>query len=131
MANRLRKQCGLKEDERLRVIGRGFVVRDLPWSEEKLRQLPHFEFENWAVIALGGIPNKGQVGDMGIDGRIYSVSAMPKRTGAAAGELDFMDVWLPYPSEADGGGRPPRRLRGGADAREPTGGLHHLLRLHL
>jgi hypothetical protein len=26
------------------------------------------EFENWAVIALGGIPNKVQVGDMGIDG---------------------------------------------------------------
>jgi hypothetical protein len=27
--------------------------------------LPHIEFENWAVIALGGIPNKVQVGDMG------------------------------------------------------------------
>jgi hypothetical protein len=25
-------------------------------------------FENWAVIALGGIPNKVQVGDMGVDG---------------------------------------------------------------
>ena len=35
------------------------------------------EFENWAVIALGGIPNKVQVGDMGIDGRIYPVGAMP------------------------------------------------------
>jgi len=30
-----------------------------------------FEFENWAVIALGGIKNKVQVGDMGIDGRIF------------------------------------------------------------
>jgi hypothetical protein len=44
--------------------GRGFVVRDLPWSEEKLRAIPPFEFENWAVIGLGGIPNKVQVGDM-------------------------------------------------------------------
>jgi hypothetical protein len=28
-----------------------------------------FEFENWDVIALGGIPNKVQVGDMGVDDR--------------------------------------------------------------
>ena len=33
----------------------------------KLRIIPPFEFENWAVIALGGIPNKVQVGDMGVD----------------------------------------------------------------
>ena len=45
----------------------------------KLRKIPPFEFENWAVIALGGIPNKAQVGDMGIDGRIYPVSAMPAK----------------------------------------------------
>jgi hypothetical protein len=37
-----------------------------------------FEFENWTVIALGGIPNKTQVGDMGIDGRIYPVGATPR-----------------------------------------------------
>ena len=34
--------------------GRGFVVRDLPWTVEKLRAIPPFEFENWVVIALGG-----------------------------------------------------------------------------
>jgi len=33
--------------------------------------IPPFEFESWAVIALGGIPNKVQVGDMGVDGRIF------------------------------------------------------------
>jgi len=33
--------------------GRGFVVHDLPWTVEKLRVIPPFEFENWAVIALG------------------------------------------------------------------------------
>ena len=79
MAKRLRDVCGMKEDEKLWRIGRGFVVRDLPWSEEQLRKIPPFEFENWAVIALGGIPNKAQVGDMGIDGRIYPVSATPKK----------------------------------------------------
>lgn len=41
-----------------------FVVRDLPWTIDKLKQLPPFESENWAVIALGGIPNKAQVGDI-------------------------------------------------------------------
>ena len=51
------------------------MVRDLPWTEKQLREIPPFEFENWAVIALGGIPNKTQVGDMGIDGRIYPVGA--------------------------------------------------------
>jgi len=95
MAKRLRNVCGLAEDEKLWKIGRGFVVRDLPWSVEKLRALPPFEFENWAVIALGGIPNKTQVGDHGIDGRIYPVSAAPERRGKAKGEFEFTDVWYP------------------------------------
>jgi hypothetical protein len=79
-------------------------VRDLPWTEEKLRKLPPFEFENWAVIALGGIPNATQVGDMGIDGRIYPVSAVPKKV---AGEFDFMDAWYPIQvKQKDKVGRP-------------------------
>jgi len=104
MAKRLRDVCGMKEDEKLWRIGRGFVVRDLPWSEEQLRKIPPFEFENWAVIALGGIPNKAQVGDMGIDGRIYPVSATPKKKET---ELDFMDVWYPIQvKQKDKVGRP-------------------------
>ena len=71
MAKRLRDVCKLREDENYWRHGKGFVVRDLPWTEQRLRAIPPFEFENWAVIALGGIPNKTQVGDMGIDGRIY------------------------------------------------------------
>ena len=35
-------------------VASGFVVRDLPWTAEKLRVIPPFEFENWAVIAPGG-----------------------------------------------------------------------------
>jgi len=104
MAKRMRDVCGMKEDEKLWRISRGFVVRDLPWSEKKLRELPPFEFENWAVIALGGRPNKAQVGDMGIDGRIYPISAIPKKQ---AGELDFMDVWYPIQvKQKDKVGRP-------------------------
>src|SRR5213080_1142019 len=64
MAKRLRENCKLREDERLWKIGRGFLVRDLPWTEDRLRKMPPFEFENWAVIALGGAKNAVQVGDM-------------------------------------------------------------------
>jgi DNA modification methylase len=107
MAKRLRDVCKIREDEELWRIGRGFIVRDLPWSVEQLRKIPPFEFENWAVIALHGIPNKAQVGDQGIDGRIYPVSAMPKKSGAKAGELDFMDAWYPIQvKQKDKAGRP-------------------------
>jgi hypothetical protein len=103
----LRKDCKLPEDEKLWEIGRGFVVRDLPWTIEQLHKIPPFEFENWAVIALGGIPNKAQVGDMGIDGRIYPLSSIPQKSGKAAGELDFMDVWYPLQvKQKDKAGRP-------------------------
>ena len=104
MAKRLRDRCKLKENEELWKIGRGFIVRDLPWTMEKLRKLPPFEFENWAVIALGGVANKAKVGDMGIDGRIYPVSALPKKD---AGDLAFMDDWYPIQvKQQDKTGRP-------------------------
>ena len=107
MAKRLRDICKLSEDEKLWRVGRGFVVRDLPWTEAQLRKIPPFELENWAVIALGGIPNKAQVGDMGIDGKIYPLSSMPQKSGHAAGELDFMDVWFPLQvKQKDKAGRP-------------------------
>ena len=107
MAKRLRDDCKLHEDEKLWRVGRGLVVRGLPWSETQLRRLPPFEFENWAVIALGGIGNKAKVGDMGIDGRVYPLSSMPKASGKQAGELDFMDQWYPIQvKQKDKAGRP-------------------------
>ena len=80
MAKRLKDVCSMKESEPLWKAHRtdAFVLRDLPWTIEKLEKLPHFEFENWAVIALGGVPNKVQVGDMGIDGRIFPVGTKPE-----------------------------------------------------
>jgi DNA modification methylase len=107
MAKRLRHDCGLRESEELWHAGKGFIVRDLPRSEAELRKIPPFEFENWAVIAIGGIPNKAKVGDMGIDGRIFPVSAMPERRGKHTGDLDFMDVWYPIQvKQQDKVGRP-------------------------
>jgi site-specific DNA-methyltransferase (adenine-specific) len=87
MAKRMRNDCHLAEDEALWRAERGFVVRDLPWTEDQLRTIPPFEFENWAVIALGGIPNKAQVGDMGIDGRIFPVHATPGKRGQRGAAL--------------------------------------------
>ncbi len=83
-------------------------MRDLPWTEKQLRAIPPFEFENWAVIALGGIPNKTQVGDMGIDGRIYPVGSEPREPPARTrGQLDFMDDWYPIQvKQMDKVGRP-------------------------
>jgi len=106
MAKRLRTNCGLSESEALWKIGRGFVVRDLPWTEPQLRKLPPFEFENWAVIAVNGTPNRKQVGDMGIDGRIYPVSALP-RGRAREDQFAFMDEWYPIQvKQTDKIGRP-------------------------
>jgi DNA modification methylase len=105
MAKRLRDVCGLPEDEALWKIGRGFVVRGLPWTEQKLRALPPFEFENWAVIALGGIPNKTQVGDNGIDGRIFPVGAEP--VPFKEHELALQERWYPIQvKQKDKVGRP-------------------------
>jgi adenine-specific DNA-methyltransferase len=107
MAKRLRDVCRIHENEKLWQAGRGFVVRDLPWTEQQLRKIPPFEFENWAVIALGGIPNKTQVGDMGIDGRIYPIGSAPNATGKETGHLDFMDDWYPIQvKQMDKVGRP-------------------------
>ena len=105
MAKRLRDVCKLREDEVYWRNGKGFIVRDLPWTEDKLRKMPPFEFENWAVIALGGIPNKTQVGDMGIDGRIYPIGSAPKESENV--ELGFMDNWYPIQvKQLDKVGRP-------------------------
>ncbi|MCK4872218.1 MAG: restriction endonuclease [Phycisphaerales bacterium] len=90
MAKRLRDVCKMREDDMLWQVGRGFIVRGLPWTIEKLKAIPHFEFENWAVIALGGIPNKVQVGDMGIDGRIFPVGSKPADTDSM-----FAEDWFP------------------------------------
>jgi len=64
MAERLEARCNLVERRDLRLI-------DLPRTSEELRRMPPFEFQNWAVTALGGIPNRVKTADFGIDGRLY------------------------------------------------------------
>jgi hypothetical protein len=98
MAQRLRNDCNLPEDEPRWKANAGFVVRNLPWTAEQLHAIPPFEFENWAVIAIGGDPNRRKVADKGIDGRIYPVHTLPQKPGKGpAGFLDlpYLDDWYP------------------------------------
>ena len=105
MAKRLRDNTTLREDEDLWKVGRGFVVQNLPFTAELLRKMPPFEFENWAVKQLNGRANKVQIGDKGIDGRIYPVGVTPRETGA--GELALEESWYPIQvKQKDKAGRP-------------------------
>ena len=104
MAKRLKDVCKMRESEpgHRAHDPNSFVVRDLPWNIDKLKQIPPFEFENWAVIALGGIPNKVQVGDMGIDGRIFPVGTKPSDAHSM-----FAGDWFPIQvKQVDKVGRP-------------------------
>jgi DNA modification methylase len=104
MAKRLRDVNNMKESEPLWKARRNdaFVVRDLPWTLARLKELPPFEFENWAVIALGGIPNIVQVGDMGIDGRLYPPNTKPSDQNSM-----FAGDWFPIQvKQSDRVGRP-------------------------
>ncbi len=114
MAKRLRDVCKMRESEpghRAHDVN-SFIVRDLPWTVEKLRAIPPFEFENWAVIALGGVPNKVQVGDMGIDGRIFPVGTKPDDQNSM-----FAGDWFPVQVKQNGGGG-----QGGAARHRPVRG---------
>ncbi len=86
--------------------GKDFELTDMPKSEDELMKLPPFEFQNWAVIALGGIPNRVKVGDYGIDGKLYPIEqGRQKKEGQDLfGEIDSY-----YPiqvKQKDKAGRP-------------------------
>ncbi|MCY2994507.1 MAG: DNA methyltransferase [Planctomycetota bacterium] len=99
VGDRLEVVCKLKN-------GPDFAILGLPRKEAELRDMPPFEFESWAVIALGGNPNRAKVGDMGMDGKIFPVSSTPV-TGKQPGELGFMDAWYPVQvKQKDKAGRP-------------------------
>jgi SAM-dependent methyltransferase len=97
MVKRLQDRLGLKE-------GVDFAVKDLPKTEEELRRMPPFEFQNWAVIALGGVPQHVKVHDYGIDGWLYPADeprARPTRDDMFAGH------WYPIQvKQQDRAGRP-------------------------
>ncbi|MFC1964186.1 restriction endonuclease [Chloroflexota bacterium] len=97
MAERLEKRLGLKE-------GIEYILKDMPKTTEQLRKMPPFEFENWAVVALGGIPNQVKVGDYGIDGRLYLADIEKAHKGDF---FETLDKWYPIQvKQVDKAGRP-------------------------
>jgi len=86
--------------------GSDFIVISLYKTEEDLLKLPPFEFQNWAVVALGGIPNKIKVGDYGIDGKLYPIDIEKKKE---EGETLFGSADIYYPiqvKQKEKAGRP-------------------------
>jgi hypothetical protein len=79
--------------------------KSFDYTNNALRKMPAFEFENWAVKQLNGRVNKVQIGDKGIDGRIYPVGVTPREAGA--GELALEESWYPIQvKQKDKAGRP-------------------------
>ena len=59
--------CNLMEN-RMRKLGISPNMMGMPLSEEDLRKLPAFEFQNWVVQRLFGRISARKSSDMGIDG---------------------------------------------------------------
>jgi DNA modification methylase len=106
MAQRLTRVCHLRE-------GKEFWLRDVPKTAEELRRYPHSEFQNWAVAALNtvisngqAIANRAQVGDMGIDGRVYPAD-MVREKQEGYDLFGEADRWFPVQvKQKDKAGRP-------------------------
>lgn len=54
--------------DRMATLGATFRVEGLATSEDDLRELGHFEFQNWVLQRVLGTPSPRKSGDMGIDG---------------------------------------------------------------
>ena len=100
MAKRLEDETGIKE-------GEDFLVLSMPKTVEELRVYPAFEFQNWAVVALGGTPNKVRVRDMGIDGKLYPIEDIQKEQKPDADMFGIIDNYIPIQvKRTDQVGRP-------------------------
>jgi DNA modification methylase len=100
MAKRLEDTAGLKE-------GKDFIIKDLPKTIEELRVYPAFEFQNWAINALGGVPSKIKVRDKGIDGKLYPIEDIKKEKKEGLDLFGDIDRYIPIQvKRTDQVGRP-------------------------
>jgi site-specific DNA-methyltransferase (adenine-specific) len=88
MAKRLGRNFYMKE-------GIDFWVRDLPKTVEELREYPPFEFQNWAINAIGGVPSRVKVRDGGIDGKLYPVEDIKKEKAEGLDLFGDIDRYIP------------------------------------
>lgn len=100
MAQSVEKYFNVKE-------GRDFIVKDLPKTVDELRQYPPFEFQNWAINALGGEPSKVKVRDKGIDGKLYPIEDIKKEKKEGMDLFGDIDRYIPIQvKRTDQVGRP-------------------------
>ena len=100
MAKRLQDYCGIKE-------GLGFWIKDLPKTIDELRQYPAFEFQNWAINAIGGVPSRIKVRDGGIDGKLYPIEDIKKEKAEGIDMFGEIDRYIPIQvKRTDQVGRP-------------------------
>jgi Restriction endonuclease len=76
-------------------VGKGFTIKDMPMTAEELRVYPAFEFQNWVINALGGVPNKIRVRDMGIDGKLYPIEDIKKEKKEDRDMFGEIDNYIP------------------------------------
>jgi len=88
MAKRLEANFYMKE-------GKDFWVRDLPKTVEELREYPPFEFQNWAINAIGGVPSRVKVRNGGIDGKLYPVEDIKKEKAEGLDLFGDIDRYIP------------------------------------
>jgi DNA modification methylase len=88
VAKRLEDNLGIKE-------GEDFTIKGLPMTVNELREYPAFEFQNWVINALGGVPNKIRVRDMGIDGKLYPIEDFKKEKKQGLDLFGEIDRYIP------------------------------------
>lgn len=76
-------------------IGKDFTIKDMPKTVEELRVYPAFEFQNWVINALGGVPNRIRVRDMGIDGKLYPIEDIKKEKKEDKDLFGIIDNYIP------------------------------------
>ena len=76
-------------------VGAGFTIKDMPKTADELRVYPAFEFQNWVINALGGVPNKIRVRDMGIDGKLYPIEDIKKEKKEDRDMFGIVDNYIP------------------------------------
>src|SRR5436305_1515925 len=96
MTNHFRRPSYSVQNRRGSRLG-GTKAEVLP---ENVRLRDEYAGNRPSVIPPRGQPSLGDYKQRsgrghGIDGKIYPLSSMPQKSGKAAGELDFMDVWFP------------------------------------
>jgi DNA modification methylase len=76
---------------RLAKMGARPIIHGMPQTVDDLRQLGHFEFQNWVIQRVHGTPSPRKTADMGVDGFSF-LEGLPiqvkQKEGVDRSELD-------------------------------------------